>query len=110
VTYIGCSSSFLRVYTTLLFLENFREGEGFVGSSGTLVELAHELDPMETHRMEEHFQGVHHEEDAEDGEHVAESNDEEVKDCNGAAHLFKVGTCLSEEDLQEHLSELSVSQ
>jgi len=79
VTCSGCSLS-LSVNTALLLLEDFGEGEGLVWLTGTLVELAHELDPMESHRVQEDFKRVHHEEDAEDGEHVAEADDEVVRD------------------------------
>ena len=100
----------LLVDTALLPLEDLGEGEWLVGSTSSLVELAHELDPMETHGMQEDLQGVHHEQDAEDSEHVAESEEEEVEDSEGGAHGTEVGARLGEEDLQEHFTELSVSE
>ena len=66
------------VNTALLLFEHFSEGEWLVSGSGTLIELAHELDPMKTHGVQEDLKRVHHEEHSEDSEHEAETGEEEV--------------------------------
>ena len=74
------------VNATLLPFKHFSEGERLVGNASARVELAHELDPMEAHSVQEDFKGVHHEEDTEDGKHVAEACEEEVEDSDSRAH------------------------
>ena len=96
----------------LLFFEDFCEGERFVWLTSTLVELAHELDPMETHRVQEDLERVHQEQNAEDGKHVAEAQEKEVEDEANCAHVFKPKHSLelSEEDRHEHFTKLTVGQ
>ena len=67
---------------------------------------------METHRVKEHLEGVHHEKHTHDCEHEAEAQNEEVDGGNDAAHVFNSikGLELSEEDRKEHFTELTVSQ
>lgn len=49
------------INTVLLLFKDFGEGERLVRLASTLVELAHELDPMEAHRVQEDLECVHQE-------------------------------------------------
>jgi len=61
--------------------------------------------------MQEDLQGVHHEEDGKDCEHVAKANKEEVEDAkDGAPTLEPIWDHLGEEDLKEDFTELSMGQ
>ena len=59
---------------------DFFEGEGLVGDACALVEFSHELDPMETHSVQEHFKRIHQKQDQHDGQHEWEPHNEKVRD------------------------------
>ena len=99
----------LSILAGLLSIKYLFEGEWLVRNTGTLVELAHEFDPMETHGMQEDLKAVHHEKHTSDGKHIAESNEEEIDGGGTMGHVGRSNE-LGEADLDEHLTKLSVSK
>ena len=68
---------------------------------------------METHGVQEHLKDIHSEQNAENDKHKAERHNEEVQDLDSSAHfsdITKHWLGLSEEDLDEDLTELTVSK
>ena len=102
-----CSVS--SILACLLSIKYLFEGEWLVRNTGTLIELAHEFDPMETHGMQEDLEAVHHEKDSHDGKHVAEADDEEEDGGGSHAHCRRCSE-LSEANLDEHFTELTVGK
>ena len=105
--------SVFLIDSRLLTLEHLVEGEWSVSDTSTIVELAHEFDPMETHGVQEHLKDIHSEQNAENDKHKTERHNEEVQNLDSSAHFSDIansGLGLSEEDLDEDLTELTVSK
>ena len=65
---------------------------------------------METHRVQEDLEGVHHEEHSHHREHVEEAQDEEVEGDDNFVAVSDVVASLSEDDRDEDLTELTVGK
>ena len=103
-------SSIGNILASLLPLEDLGEGERLVRNTSTLVELAHELDPMETHRVQEDLEGVHHKEHSHHSKHVEEAQDEEIEGNYNFVVVDNIVAGLSEDDRDEHLTKLTVGK